>query len=355
MTEPSNSLCRSHSRCAWRARPSTRPVRPRALLDAASDQLMQALAELRELARGIHPAILTDQGLRAAVEALARRSPVPVELSIKTRRRAFRAQVEAASYYVISEALTNTAKYADAQTVRVSVRRNDAQLHVEVAHDGRGGADRELGSGLNRLADRVRALGGQLRVISPAGCGTTAHRGSADRGDVGRGPACGGEPDAGVTTAIRSDRPAASRPADRRPRSACRRKRGRSGGGSRAVGAGVASRSPRRILIATHVVDDGHATSLCPPGSRIAAGKTPDLHSHLTTCTGRSTAPLGAPRGRGQCCARAICSYSAAACSALSGSNHSGFGYPLSRSAVARASASKPLRRCSTVGPEVVQ
>ena len=143
-----------------------------ALLDAASDQLMQALAELRELARGIHPAILTDQGLRAAVEALARRSPVPVELSIDPPP-GVPSQVEAASYYVISEALTNTAKYADAQTVRVSVRRNDAQLHVEVADDGRGGADRELGSGLNGLADRVSALGGQLRVISPAGCGTT--------------------------------------------------------------------------------------------------------------------------------------------------------------------------------------
>src|SRR6185503_14319832 len=124
-----------------------------ALLDAASDQLMQALAELRELARGIHPAILTDQGLRAAVEALARRSPVPVELSIDPPPDV-PSQVEAASYYVISEALTNTAKYADAQTVRVSVRRNDAQLHVEVADDGRGGADRELGSGLNGLADR---------------------------------------------------------------------------------------------------------------------------------------------------------------------------------------------------------
>ena len=142
------------------------------MLDAASDQLMQALAELRELARGIHPAILTDQGLRAAVEALARRSPVPVELSIDPPQ-GIPSQVEAASYYVISEALTNTAKYADAQTVRVSVRRNDAQLQVEVADDGRGGADRKLGSGLNGLADRVSALGGQLRVISPAGCGTT--------------------------------------------------------------------------------------------------------------------------------------------------------------------------------------
>jgi signal transduction histidine kinase len=133
---------------------------------------MQALAELRELARGIHPAILTDQGLRAAVEALARRCPVPVELSIDPPQD-LSSQVEAASYYVISEALTNTAKYANAQTARVSVRRTDAQLHVEVADDGRGGADRKLGSGLNGLVDRVSALGGQLRIVSPAGCGTT--------------------------------------------------------------------------------------------------------------------------------------------------------------------------------------
>jgi PAS domain S-box-containing protein len=154
------------------------------MLDAASDQLTQALAELRELARGIHPAILTDQGLRAAVEALARRCPVPVELSIDPPQD-IPSQVEAASYYVISEALTNTAKYANAQTARVSVHRGDAQLHVEVADDGRGGADRKLGSGLSGLADRklgsglsgladrVSALGGCLRVVSPAGRGTT--------------------------------------------------------------------------------------------------------------------------------------------------------------------------------------
>jgi PAS domain S-box-containing protein len=142
------------------------------MLDAASDQLMQALAELRELARGIHPAILTDQGLRAAVEALARRCPVPVELSIDPPQD-IPSQVEAASYYVISEALTNTAKYANAQTARVSVHRGDAQLHVEVADDGRGGADRKLGSGLSGLADRVSALGGCLRVVSPVGRGTT--------------------------------------------------------------------------------------------------------------------------------------------------------------------------------------
>src|SRR3954468_2819922 len=142
------------------------------MLAAARHRLMEALPELRELARGIHPATLPAQGRHAAVEALARRCPVPVELSIDPPQN-LPSQVEAASYYVISEALTNTAKYANAETARVSVRRDDAQLHVVVADDGRGGADRTLGSGLNGLADRVSALGGHLRVVSPAGRGTT--------------------------------------------------------------------------------------------------------------------------------------------------------------------------------------
>ncbi len=143
------------------------------MLDAASDQLLQALAELRELRAASIPPFSRDQGLRAAVEALARRSPVPVELEVDPPQD-IPPQVEAASYYVISEALTNAAKYADAQTVRVSVHRNDARLQVEVADDGRGSADRRLGSGLNGpLADRVGALGGHLRVVSPAGVGTT--------------------------------------------------------------------------------------------------------------------------------------------------------------------------------------
>jgi signal transduction histidine kinase len=142
-----------------------------AMLDDAGDQLMEALAALRELARGIHPAILTDQGLRPAVEALAVRCPVPVELSIELPQDVPE-QVEATVYYVVAEALTNIAKYANAQSARVKVRCNDA-LTVEVADDGVGGADRTLGSGLSGLADRVSALGGRLRVVSPAGGGTT--------------------------------------------------------------------------------------------------------------------------------------------------------------------------------------
>jgi PAS domain S-box-containing protein len=141
------------------------------ILDAAGDQLMEALAELRELARGIHPAILTDRGLHAAVEALASRCPVPVEVSIDLPH-GMSTEVEATAYYVVAEALTNTAKYAHAGHARVCVNHADAQLTVEVADDGAGGADRTLGSGLRGLADRVTALGGRLRVVSPAGGGT---------------------------------------------------------------------------------------------------------------------------------------------------------------------------------------
>lgn len=143
-----------------------------AMLDEASEQLMRALAELRELARGIHPAILTDRGLAAALEALAGRTPVPVELSIVAPGD-IPDQIEATVYYVVAEALTNTAKYANATRARVSVESDGRRLTVNVADDGRGGADRELGSGLSGLADRVSALGGRLHVISPAGGGTT--------------------------------------------------------------------------------------------------------------------------------------------------------------------------------------
>ncbi len=162
------------------------------MLDDASDQLMQALADLRELARGIHPAILTDQGLGPAVKALAGRCPVPIELSIDVPDHV-PAQVEATVYYVVAEALTNIAKYAHAQSGRVSVNCNDAQLTVEVADDGVGGADRKLGSGLSGLADRVSALGGRLRVASPARRGTTvaADLPLAEPLDAGRSRATG--------------------------------------------------------------------------------------------------------------------------------------------------------------------
>ena len=148
------------------------PAAARAILADAGDELALALDELRELARGLHPAVLTDRGLRAAVEMLAARAPVPVEITAVPPQR-LPEPVEAAAYYLIAEALTNVAKYAEASAVTVSVTVADASVLVEVSDDGVGGADPATGSGLRGLADRVEALGGTLEVISPAGDGTT--------------------------------------------------------------------------------------------------------------------------------------------------------------------------------------
>jgi PAS domain S-box-containing protein len=142
------------------------------LLAGASEELTQALADLRELARGIHPAVLTDRGLPAALEALAARAPLPVELSAELEER-LPGPVEAAAYYVVAEALTNVAKYSEASAVEVRAQRLNGRVVVEVADDGIGGADPSLGSGLRGLADRVEALDGQLEVESNAGEGTT--------------------------------------------------------------------------------------------------------------------------------------------------------------------------------------
>ena len=140
------------------------------LLEASREELAQALEELRELARGIHPAVLTDRGLEAALEALAARSPLPVE--IRGASCDLPAQVEAAAYYVISEALANVTKYAQASAVEVTVERRNGTAVVEVADDGIGGADPVRGSGLRGLADRVASLSGRLDVQSPPGSGT---------------------------------------------------------------------------------------------------------------------------------------------------------------------------------------
>jgi signal transduction histidine kinase len=141
------------------------------LLDAAREELAQALEELRELARGIHPAVLTDRGLDAALEALAARSQVPIEISGGPAGE-LPAQVEAAAYYVVSEALANVTKYAQASVVEVKVARMNGIAVVEVADDGVGGADPLRGSGLRGLADRVASLSGKLEVESPPGVGT---------------------------------------------------------------------------------------------------------------------------------------------------------------------------------------
>ena len=150
---------------------SSDPAAAEAVLDAAREELAAALDELRELARGIHPAVLTDRGLAAALEALATRSPIPVE--IETTDDELPGPVEAAAYYVIAEALANVAKYAAASSVTVRVGHDDGECAVvEVADNGVGGADASAGSGLRGLADRVEALGGTLAVDSPSGGGT---------------------------------------------------------------------------------------------------------------------------------------------------------------------------------------
>ncbi|HEX6744407.1 MAG TPA: GAF domain-containing protein [Solirubrobacteraceae bacterium] len=143
----------------------------RTMLDGAGDELTLALEELRELARGLHPAVLSDHGLCAAVEAVAERAPLPVTVDVPIDER-LPETVEAAAYFVVCEALTNVAKYAHASAARVRVERSDGHATVEVVDDGVGGADERDGSGLRGLADRVEALGGRLVVTSPVGEGT---------------------------------------------------------------------------------------------------------------------------------------------------------------------------------------
>ena len=134
--------------------------------------LDDVLEELREIARGLHPAILADGGLRPALKTLARRSAVPVHLDIQVDRR-LPEPVETAAYYTVAEALTNTAKHAHATAADIEVAESDGVLHVRVRDDGRGGADFSHGSGLVGLKDRAEALGGHLRLHSPPGAGTT--------------------------------------------------------------------------------------------------------------------------------------------------------------------------------------
>jgi PAS domain S-box-containing protein len=141
-------------------------------LDTLLEELTAASTELRELARGIHPAVLTDRGLAPAVAALAARAPVPVEIVELPDDRA-PAPAEAAAYFTVAEALTNVAKYARATQATIRVAREDDALVVEVRDDGVGGARASTGSGLAGLADRVDAVDGSLRVISPPGEGTT--------------------------------------------------------------------------------------------------------------------------------------------------------------------------------------
>jgi signal transduction histidine kinase len=144
----------------------------RAELVKAANAVTAALDELREIARGIHPSILSEAGLTAALRGLARRSTIPVELEISTAER-FTERVEVAAYYIVCELLTNAVKHARASVVRVAVGSADGTLHLSVRDDGVGGADPVRGSGLIGLRDRVEAMGGSIGVESPMRAGTS--------------------------------------------------------------------------------------------------------------------------------------------------------------------------------------
>jgi signal transduction histidine kinase len=142
------------------------------LLDRARDELDEALEEIRELARGIHPAVLSDRGLGAAVEALAHRAPLPVEVG-EVPSGELPEQVELAAYFVVAEALTNVAKHASATHASVTVTNGNGRLAVEVSDDGVGGADIASGTGLQGLSDRLTAIDGEFEIDSKPGHGTT--------------------------------------------------------------------------------------------------------------------------------------------------------------------------------------
>jgi signal transduction histidine kinase len=157
-----------------RGRAQTNPGEVPALLDEAMNELRKSLAELRELARGIHPAALTERGLAPALEGLAAKMPVPVTID-SDAVEPVPAPVAIAAYYAVSEALANVAKYAQATEATVVVRRTNGRMTVDVGDDGIGGADPSHGSGLVGLADRVGAIDGTLSLDSPPGGGTRLH------------------------------------------------------------------------------------------------------------------------------------------------------------------------------------
>jgi PAS domain S-box-containing protein len=153
-----------------RARLAKRPEDAAEMLEEVARELDTGLEELREIARGLHPAILGDRGLRSALESLAGRIPIPVEIEAPGDR--LPEDVEATAYYIVAEAMTNIAKHAAATSAHVTVRREDGVLRCEVSDDGRGGADASGGTGILGLRDRAEAAGGTLSVVSPPGRGT---------------------------------------------------------------------------------------------------------------------------------------------------------------------------------------
>jgi signal transduction histidine kinase len=154
------------------AEPSTECGEPRAEMADAAAELMGVIDDLREISRGIHPAILSKAGLRPALRALGRRSVVPVELDVRVDDR-LSEPVEVGVYYVVSEMIANAEKHARASVVQVGAEISDGRLRLRVHDDGIGGADPVRGSGLLGLKDRIEALGGTFSVHSPVGRGTT--------------------------------------------------------------------------------------------------------------------------------------------------------------------------------------
>ena len=147
------------------------PAAARTVLARAREQLDGGLRELRDLARGIHPSVLTDRGRAVALEGLVKRAPLPVDLKVEVNGRLDKG-IEAAAYFLVSEAITNAAKHARAGTVSVEVAATADSVTVTVADDGVGGAETSRGSGLGGLIDRVEAVGGRLEITSPPGEGT---------------------------------------------------------------------------------------------------------------------------------------------------------------------------------------
>jgi signal transduction histidine kinase len=153
-----------------RARTAAADPATLALVEQARTELREALKDLRDLARGIHPAVLEHVGLGAAVDAVAESLPLPVQVSVQTERLA--PAVESTAYFVVCEALTNVVKHAHARRASVDIGRSDGTVHLAVSDDGVGGASATAGGGLAGLTDRVAALGGRLQLDSPAGAGT---------------------------------------------------------------------------------------------------------------------------------------------------------------------------------------
>jgi signal transduction histidine kinase len=140
-------------------------------IDHARDEIAMSLEELRDIAQGLHPAVVSGHGLAVALESLAARAPVPVELNVDLDDRLPEA-LEVAAYYLVSESLANIGKHAQASSATIDIARDNGQVVIEIIDDGIGGANTEAGSGLRGLADRVEALDGRLRVWTPRGHGT---------------------------------------------------------------------------------------------------------------------------------------------------------------------------------------